>query len=98
MAKEITRSTEYVLKHRDDLPPQVNEWIDKAANSIQSIALVSGKLVVSFFQSIVQTAFTLILVPFFFIFLLKDHEKLSPLFVSFLQANEKSGWRKHYVM
>lgn len=94
LAKEITRSTEYVLKHRDDLPPQVNEWIDKAANSIQSIALVSGKLVVSFFQSIVQTAFTLILVPFFFIFLLKDHEKLSPFICQFFTGERKEWMAK----
>lgn len=91
MAKEITKSAEYVLQHRDDLPSQVNEWIDKAANSIQSIAIVSGRLVVSFFQSIVQTAFTLILVPFFFIFLLKDHEKLSPFICKFF-TGEKKKW------
>lgn len=94
LAKEITKSTEYVLQHREDLPPQVNDLIDKAANSIQSIAIVSGKLVVSFFQSIVQTAFTLILVPFFFIFLLKDHEKLSPFICQFFTGERKKWMQK----
>lgn len=94
MAKEITKSTEYVLHHREDLPPQVNEWIDKAANSIQSIALVSGKWIVSFFQSIVQAAFTLILIPFFFIFLLKDHEKFSPFICQFLTGERKAWMQK----
>lgn len=93
LAKEISNSTEYVLQHRDDLPPEVNDWIDKAANSIQSIALVFGKLVVTFFQSIVHVAFTLILVPFFFIFMLKDHEKLSPFICKFLKG-EKKQWMK----
>lgn len=94
LAKEITKSTEYALQHRDDLPPQVNEWIDKAANSIQSIALVFGKLVVSFFQSLVQAAFTLILVPFFFIFMLKDHEKLSPFICQFFTGERKKWVQK----
>ncbi len=94
LAKEISSSTEYVLQHRDDLPPQVNEWIDKAANSVQSIALVFGKLVVSFFQSLVQTAFTLILVPFFFIFMLKDHEKLSPFITQFFTGEKKEWMQK----
>lgn len=94
MAKEITKSAEYVLKHREDLPPQINEWIDKAANSIQAIALVSGKVIVSFFQSIVSAAFTLILVPFFFIFLLKDHEKFSPFICGFFTGERKKWVQK----
>lgn len=94
LAKEITNSAEYVLQHRDDLPSQVNDWIDKAANSVQAIALVFGKWVVSFFQSLVQTAFTLILVPFFFIFMLKDHEKLSPFICQFFTGERKEWVRK----
>lgn len=91
IAKEITNSTEYVLQHRDDLPPQVNDLIDKAANSVQSIAVVFGKFIVSFFQSVFQVAFTLILVPFFFIFMLKDHEKFSPFICQFF-SGEKKKW------
>ena len=92
MAKEVQNSTEYVLKHRDNLPPQVDEWIEKAIDSIQSVAMIFGKLLVTFFQSIFQAAFTLILVPFFFIFLLKDHEKFSPFITQFF-----SGERKQWV-
>lgn len=93
IAKEVTKQTEYVLKHRDELPPQLNDMIDKAINSIQSIAVIFGKLIVQFFQSVVQTAFTLILVPFFFIFLLKDHEKFSPFITKFF-TGEKKVWIK----
>lgn len=91
-AKEITKQTEYVLQHREDLPPQVNDWIDQAIDSVQSIAILFGKLIVQFFQSVVQTTFTLILVPFFFIFLLKDHEKFAPFIYNFF-----SGERKEWV-
>lgn len=93
IAKEVTKQTEYVLKHREDFPPQLDDAIEKAINSVQSIAVVFGKLIVQFFQSVVQTAFTLILVPFFFIFLLKDHEKLAPFITNFF-SGERKVWVK----
>lgn len=93
IAKEITNKTEYVLQHREDLPPQLNDAIDKAIDSVEAFAIVFGKLIVQFFQSVVQTAFTLILVPFFFIFLLKDHEKFAPFIYKFF-SGEKKAWVK----
>lgn len=89
IANEITSSIEYTLKHRDQLPQQLDDTIEKAINSVQSIAIVFTKLVIQFFQSIIQTAFTLILVPFFFIFLLKDHEKLAPFILKFFSGKKK---------
>lgn len=93
IAKEITVQTEYVFQHREDFPEQVNDMIDKAVSSIQSLAVVFGKLVVQFFQSVFQTAFTLILVPFFFIFLLKDHEKFAPFIYNFF-SGKRQAWVK----
>ncbi len=93
IAKEITHQTEYILQHREDFPPQVEDAIEKAINSVQSIAVVFGKLIVQFFQSVVQTAFTLVLVPFFFIFLLKDHEKFAPFIYQFF-SGKKRVWVK----
>ena len=93
IAKEITNRTEYLLQHRDDLPPQFNDAIEKAIDSVEAFAIVFGKLIVQFFQSVVQTAFTLILVPFFFIYLLKDHEKLAPFIHKFF-SGEKKAWVK----
>ncbi len=93
IADEITEKTEYVMKHRQDFPPQLNDAIENAIDSIQSIAIVFGKLVVQFFQSVVQTAFTLVLVPFFFIFILKDHEKFGPFIYKFF-TGEKKKWVK----
>lgn len=94
IAKEITIQTEYLWQHREDFPPQLNEMIDKAIDSIQTIAIVFGKLVVQFFQSVVQTAFTLILVPFFFIFMLKDHEKFAPFIYNFFSGKRKVWIKK----
>lgn len=93
IAKEITYQTEYILQHKEDFPPQVNDAIDQAVDSIQSIAVVFGKWVVQFFQSVFQLAFTLVLVPFFFIFLLKDHEKFAPFIYQFF-SGEKQRWVK----
>ncbi|WP_318614768.1 AI-2E family transporter [Sporosarcina sp. YIM B06819] len=96
IAKEITIQSENlldVLQHREDFPEQLNDMIDKAVNSVQSIAVVFGKLIVQFFQSVFQTAFTLILVPFFFIFLLKDHEKFAPFIYNFF-SGKRQVWVK----
>jgi len=93
IAKEITIQTEYILKHRENFPQQLNDMIDKGIDSVQSIAVVFGKLVVQFFQSVFQTAFTLILVPFFFIFLLKDHEKFAPFIYNFF-SGKRQVWIK----
>ncbi|MFJ7934072.1 AI-2E family transporter [Sporosarcina sp. NPDC096371] len=96
IAKEVTIQSENlfeVLQHREDFPEQINELIDKAVNSIQSVAVVSGKLIVQFFQSVFQTTFTLILVPFFFIYLLKDHEKFAPFIYNFF-SGKKQEWVK----
>lgn len=93
IAKDITSQTEYVWQHRENLPEQLSDMIEKAVNSVQSIAVVFGKLVVQFFQSVFQTAFTLILVPFFFIYLLKDHEKFSPFIYNFF-SGKRQVWVK----
>jgi len=90
IASEITSSVEYVLQHRDSMPQQLDDMIEKAINSVQSIAVVFGKLIIQFFQSVIQTTFTLILVPFFFIFLLKDHEKLAPFILKFFSGKKKT--------
>ena len=89
LAKDIKATTEYVLQHRDAVPQQLDEAIDKVIDSIQSIAVVFAKLIIQFFQSAIQTAFTLILVPFFFIFLLKDHEKFAPFILKFFTGKKK---------
>ena len=93
IAEEIASKTEYALQHRKDFPEQLNDAIDNAIDSVQAIVVVFGKLVVQFFQSVIQTAFTLILVPFFFIFLLKDHEKFGPFIYKFF-TGERKVWVK----
>ncbi|MER1986275.1 MAG: AI-2E family transporter [Solibacillus sp.] len=78
IATSIQDATDYVLDNRENLPPQVEEFVNSVTNSIQEIAVVSSRYLVSFVSSAVSATFTLILVPFFFIFMLKDHEKFAP--------------------
>lgn len=78
IAKEIQETTDYILNNRDMFPEQVEDFIDNIANSIQEYAVKASSFVVSFISNTVSVTFTLILVPFFFIYMLKDHEKLAP--------------------
>ena len=75
--------TNYVLKQKHELPDNLEESIDSAAASVQSIAVKFGKWIVQFIQSFLQAMFLLVLVPFFFIFMLKDHEKFAPFVYGF---------------
>ncbi|WP_172372693.1 AI-2E family transporter [Sporosarcina jiandibaonis] len=90
---EINEITNYVLKQKNELPENLEESIDSAAASIQSIAVKFGKWIVQFIQSFLQAMFLLVLVPFFFIFMLKDHEKLAPFVYGFF-TGKKQMWVK----
>ena len=83
-----------MLQQKDDLPPKLKESIDSAADSLQSIAVKFGKWVVQFLQSFFQAMFLLVLVPFFFIFMLKDHEKFAPFIYSFFSGKRKEWIKK----
>lgn len=90
---KIQEGINYVLKNRDNLPPQVNEFVDSITTSIQDIAVVSSKWLMSFVSGAVSVTFTLILVPFFFIFMLKDHEKFAPQIYD-LFSGDRRAWVK----
>lgn len=93
IAKELTKLKDTALDQKDDLPPTVVESIDSAAESLQSIAVGFGKWIVQFLQSFFQAIFLLVLVPFFFIFMLKDHEKFAPFIYNFF-TGERKEWVK----
>jgi predicted PurR-regulated permease PerM len=94
IAKEINVIKESLLQQKHDLPPKLEESIDSAADSLQSIAVNFGKWVVQFLQSFLQAMFLLVLVPFFFIFMLKDHEKFAPFIYSFFSGKQREWIKK----
>lgn len=78
IGEKMMDAADFVLENKDNFPPQVEEFIDSVSNSIQEIAVTSSKYVVAVVSGTVSATFTLILVPFFFIYMLKDHEKFAP--------------------
>ncbi|MCG3086524.1 AI-2E family transporter [Sporosarcina cyprini] len=93
LTKEINEIGETIWDQRDELPPQLQTSIESAVNSLQLIAVKFGKWIVQFLQSFFQAVFLLILVPFFFIFMLKDHEKFAPRIYN-LFSGERREWIK----
>ncbi|MBO0601580.1 AI-2E family transporter [Sporosarcina sp. E16_3] len=92
IAQEINDMTYSLLQQKSDLPQKLEDSIDSAVESLQSIAVNFGKWIVQFLQALFQAMFLLILVPFFFIFILKDHEKFAPFIYNFF-----SGKRREWV-
>lgn len=78
IGQKLEELADYILANRDNLPPQIEDFITSVTNSIQDITVTASKYLVSFVSGAVSVTFTLILVPFFFIFMLKDHEKFAP--------------------
>ncbi len=93
ITKELDDVKDKLLQEKNNLPDNLQESINSAANSLQSVAMKFGKWIVQFLQSFFQAMFLLILVPFFFIFMLKDHEKFAPIIYNFF-SGERRIWIK----
>lgn len=93
ISSSIQEAADYVFKNKDNFPPQLKDFIDYLANSVQDIAVVASKWLVSFIQSLVSVSLLAILIPFFFIFMLKDHEKFAPSIYKYF-TGERREWIK----
>nr|WP_106781665.1 AI-2E family transporter [Lysinibacillus timonensis] len=90
---KIMEATDFVINNKDNLPPQAEQLIDSVSESIQGIAVAGSQMIVSFITGAVSATFTLILIPFFFIFMLKDHEKFAPNIYNIF-SGERRRWIK----
>ncbi|CAM5222167.1 putative PurR-regulated permease PerM OS=Ureibacillus acetophenoni OX=614649 GN=SAMN05877842_11194 PE=3 SV=1 [Ureibacillus acetophenoni] len=90
---KIMEATDFVMANKDNLPPQAQQMIDSVVDSIQGIAVAGSQMIVSFISGAVSATFTLILIPFFFIFMLKDHEKFAPQIYNIF-SGERRRWVK----
>jgi predicted PurR-regulated permease PerM len=93
IAKDIEDMADMVMQLEYELPEGLQGSIDSAVDSFQTIAVNFGKWIVQFLQSFFQAMFLLVLVPFFFIFMLKDHEKFAPNIYN-LFSGERREWVK----
>lgn len=91
LMNELTKGTKYIIEQRENLPVQVQDAIEAAINSIKDYAILTSKLIVDVIAAIVSWAFVLILIPFFFIYMLKDHEKFAPRIYG-LFSGERKKW------
>ncbi|QPQ28999.1 AI-2E family transporter [Lysinibacillus sp. JNUCC 51] len=93
ISASVQDAADYVFKNKDNFPPQLKDFIDNMANSMQHFAVVASKGIVSFLQSVVSVSLLAILIPFFFIFMLKDHEKFAPSVYKYF-SGERREWVK----
>lgn len=93
IGEEIQKALDYVTSNKENFPPQLNALIEDITNSVQDIAIVASGWLVTFLQSIVSVSMLMILIPFFFIFMLKDHEKFAPSIYKYFQG-ERREWVK----
>lgn len=96
IAKDIEKTADFIFDNKENipmLPPQVEEFVGSVTNSIQDIAVTSSKYLVSFLSGAVTVTLTLVLAPFFFIFMLKDHEKFAPQIYGIF-SGERRTWLK----
>ena len=93
-----------VIDKTGDLPDWATEQIEKSmknttkniTTSIDDITKKAGKWIVSIFQSVIQVSLIIILVPFFLIFMLKDHEKFMPFVLQFFSGDMKKWVAKTF--
>lgn len=86
---ETNRLVISLLEQAGDLPSWLNDGVKSITDSLNAIALNFGKWFVQFFQSVIQGAFVVVLVPFFLLFMLKDHEKFLPFVTGFFNGKKK---------
>lgn len=92
-ADDIQDASNFILKNKDNFPPQVKDVIDNIANSVQDIAIQAGKWTMSFLSSLVSASLVAVLVPFFYIYMLIDHEKFAPSIYQYF-SGERREWVK----
>jgi predicted PurR-regulated permease PerM len=90
-----------LLDQADTLPKWANDYIQKAKDNIpttiETVTAKAGKWIVSIFQSIIQGTLILVLVPFFLVFMLKDHEKFIPFIIQFFGGKTKEWIEKTFT-
>lgn len=91
---EVEEWTKYTLSQKDKLPESLQTTIEEATGKINTIAVTAGSLLIKFIQNVFQGVFLLVLVPFFLVYMLKDHEKFAPFVAKFFKGEKKTWVRK----
>ena len=78
MQREIEGAFNFVLSQRDRLPFDPNQYIQQALDQGSQMLSNLASNAFTIISSTVSVFLTIILVPFFYFFMLKDHEKFIP--------------------
>lgn len=97
LVEEVEGMAEYVLAQRERLPESLQDSIQDAIGQVNEFAVTGGSTLISFFQGLFQGIFMLVLVPFFLIYMLKDHEKFAPFVAKFFRGDRKTWIRKTFA-
>ncbi|NWK84406.1 AI-2E family transporter [Staphylococcus sp. GSSP0090] len=86
---EIQHIINFALDQMERLPNDVTDRINKMVQSMSdsTASLLSNSL--SYLTSFISTLFLLIMVPFFLIYMLKDHERFIPFIAKLFKGDRK---------
>ncbi|KMK75287.1 AI-2E family transporter [Alkalihalobacillus pseudalcaliphilus] len=76
------------------IPVQLEQTVNSLLDNVENILIVSSSYVISFLSGAVSTTLTLILVPFFFFFMLKDHDKFAPAIYNLFKGDLRKWVKK----
>lgn len=82
LQREFEELFEFLMTQRERLPFDVQNQVDKIMEQANEIIQGLSSGIITVLANIIEVLVTLILVPFFLFFMLKDHEKFIPAVVS----------------
>ena len=89
LQKETERLINFSLTQIDKLPSDVTHRINNMVKSMGNGVTDVLSNSISYITSLISTIFLLIMVPFFLIYMLKDHEKFIPAVAKFFKGERK---------
>lgn len=96
IATEVNQLIVQVVQQTGNLPEWAKDSIDSATESLNEYTVQFGKWIVQFLQSVFQGTIVLVLVPFFLVFMLKDHEKFVPFILQFFSGEVRDWLEKTF--
>ena len=94
---EVEEWTKYIFSQKDKFPESLQTTIEEATGKIDTIAVAAGSLLIKFIQNVFQGVFLLVLVPFFLVYMLKDHEKFAPFVAKFFKGRKENMGTKNII-
>ncbi|WP_145541476.1 lipoteichoic acid biosynthesis protein CozEa [Staphylococcus warneri] len=89
LQRETERLINFSLTQIDKLPSDVTHRINNMVKSMGDGVTDVLSNSISYITSLISTIFLLIMVPFFLIYMLKDHEKFIPVVAKFFKGERK---------